>query len=388
MALNELRSMNVHNFSLVYGRFMCGFNKENIQKTKEICDYKSEQKTHVLYEYIATESGKTETLKSFIQKINNTNKEKMNVELMNIMIMLMISLQHAQDQLDFTHYDLHLENVLLVKLNGTYKFKYDYKGNEYSIILEYFPFIIDFGRSYVNASKVDKIVNETIIDTDKNKKYSNFEQYQKECWESARFVLNLDNNSDRLINKEIRRILKSKLMNEKFRKKVLKEINKDFSKNFSDIDLDIDLILDAYYIEDDSEQITNGIHPDSFHDAFDFYRLIRSMCDMIEKINPSEFWMYLDYELEAAYPFYIPYYFNLPTNYESFTGAMKKPIDIAEYLYDVTSEYTNDIKEEYKEPSYTQLGGGSKIKDIKKMNKKECEKMQSKIYKKMKTYKK
>lgn len=387
--LNELRNANIHNFSLVYGRFMCGFDMESIQQKKDICNSKAEQKTHILYEYIATESGETETLKSFILKINEYNRKRMSIELMNIFIMLMISLQHAQDKLDFTHYDLHLENILLVKLNSIYKFKYEYGGKIYDVVLEYFPFIIDYGRSHINPEKVDEIVQETIIDTDKNRSYDNFRQYQKECWENTKFELNTRSKSDRTLIIKIRSKIAQRLLNPKFRKEVLKNINKKSDEEFIDDDLDIDLVIEAYYTDDNSLQVTNGLHPDRFHKSFDFYRLIRSACDYILQVDKTlDFWLYLDRELEKAYPFYIPYYFNLPSDYESFTNRMNIPIDIAEYMYDITSEFNMDIKVEKNEISYKQLGGGNKIKGINKIVKEEYKRVESKLYKKIKNYRK
>lgn len=374
MTLNSLRTSNIQNFSLVYGKFMCGFNEKNIKSLKKdkICDMNNDQKTHILYEYIATESGKSETLRSFIKRMNDpkSDKTKMNIELMNIMLMLMISLQHAQDQLQFTHYDLHLENVLLVKLNGSYKFKYEYKNKTYDIVLEYFPFIIDFGRSHIKPNKVDEIVKEPIIDSDAKtlyNTYNKFKEYQEECWKNKHFVIDPKKENDKVLYQEIIKQLQSKLKNKLFRKKVLKHIKKITNEEYTDEQLNEYLVLDVYYVNNDISKVTNGITPDKFHKAFDFYRLLRSACNII---TDSKFWLFLEDELDEAYPFYIPYYYNLPSDYESFSGTFNKPIDIAEYIYDITSEMSNNIKGESIEVNYNQLGGNSKIKGIEKIKKK------------------
>ncbi len=384
--LNQLRYKNIQNFSLVYGRFVCGFNPEIPQKgidlsKKNICDDKFPYKTHVLYEYIATESGKVETLDSYIEYLWGND---INFDLMNILLMLMISLQHAQDELNFTHYDLHLENVLVVKLNAPYKFTYKYKDKTYDIILNYYPFIIDFGRSYIDPKKVDNIIKEEIIDTDTNKKYTTFKEYQDACWENLDYILMLNNKLDKQIYDQIIKNLMEKLNKQKFREKIINRINKENGTKYTDKDLNVDLILNYYY-KNNLGQITIGIKSNQFSQKFDFYRLIKSMCSSINKIDSNlSIWNILYKELESAYPFYIPFYQHLPKDYKSFTGDFERPIDIADYLYDTTSKYnvqTNSIKDKI---DTELLGGSGKIVNIKKMNKGNYDKVCKKFEKMMK----
>ena len=187
LALNVLRDMSVPNFGLVYGRFNCGFNPSG----KTICDKNYQDKTYVLYEYITSLSDKTMTLYDYIIS-DKISKERKSPNLVNILIMLMISLQKAQDIMGFTHYDLHLGNVLLVQLNKTYNFVYEYNGKKYDIVLDYFPFIIDYGRSYVNPDMVDGIVDGKIYDSDKNEYYKSFKKYQERVWLERNFKVDED----------------------------------------------------------------------------------------------------------------------------------------------------------------------------------------------------
>lgn len=375
MALNSLRYMNVQNFSLVYGRFVCGFNPNIIKDKSElskrvICDENYKQKTNVLYEYIATESGKVQTLNDFVKNMENTMED--HIELMNIVLMLMISLQYAQDKLEFTHYDLHLENILIVKLNSKYKFEYKYKDNVYNIVLNYYPFIIDFGRSHINPEKVDKIIKESIIDTDKNKTYKDFKEYQDECWENSasEYTLQLKRESDISLYNKIIKNLSMRLRNEKFKKNIIDILDKKYNKKVNDDNIEKEVLNTFYRPENvkNETMISFGITPSKFHKSYDMYRLVRTIYGIIGMKMDNEFWDELDKELSEAYPFYIPFYYVLPKNYESVTGKFNKPIDIANYIYDLTSEYENKLVAN-KEVRYRQLGGYGKIKNIKKAKK-------------------
>lgn len=83
---------------------------------------------------------------------------------------VLFALQIAQDQFDFTHYDLHGDNVLAQSLGACCGyggppsnlkkpviFMYQYEGRNYAFAARYLAMIIDFGRSYMKEAARRKV---------------------------------------------------------------------------------------------------------------------------------------------------------------------------------------------------------------------------------------
>jgi hypothetical protein len=355
LALNILRGMGAPNFGLVYGRFNCGFNPTG----KTICDKKYKDKTYVLYEYITSLSDKTITLYDYITS-DKINKERKSPNLVNILIALMISLQKAQDTMGFTHYDLHLGNVLLVQLNKTYNFAYEHNGKKYNIVLDYFPFIIDYGRSYVNPDIVDKVVGGDIYDSDKKEYYKNFKEYQNKAWKQRDFKVDED---------KIKRYVNRKLMNDKFISNLSGVMEREFGIKRKDIN--IEMVVDKFY-KDENGKLTLGITPYKSNLYFDHCKLLNHVCEeMLDLDFKDEFWSSLSKEIEITFPFVIPGFYGLPKYYKFTQYGLEKPMDVVEYLYMEIEDLNNEVSDKL---SFSQLGGNIADKIYKKMyNKmKEC----------------
>ncbi len=355
LALNILRGMGALNFGLVYGRFNCGFNP--IGKT--ICDKNYQDKTYVLYEYITSLSDKTMTLYDYIIS-DKISKERKNSNLVNILIMLMISLQKAQDTMGFTHYDLHLGNVLLVQLNKTYNFVYEHNGKKYNIILDYFPFIIDYGRSYVNPDIVDKVAGGVIYDSDKKESYKKFKDYQNKAWKNREFMVDVD---------KLKRYINRKLMNNRFVSELSGVMEREFGIKRKDIN--VEMIMDKFY-KDENGKLTSGITPYKSNLHFDHCKLLNIVCDeMLDLYINDKYWSTLSKELEITFPFVIPGYYSLPKYYKFTQYDLEKPIDVVEYLYMEIEDLNNEVSDKL---SFSQLGGDVAEKIYKKMYKKmkEC----------------
>jgi len=322
LALNILRGMGALNFGLVYGRFNCGFNP--IGKT--ICDKNYQDKTYVLYEYITSLSDKTMTLYDYIIS-DKISKERKNSNLVNILIMLMISLQKAQDTMGFTHYDLHLGNVLLVQLNKTYNFVYEHNGKKYNIILDYFPFIIDYGRSYVNPDIVDKVAGGVIYDSDKKESYKKFKDYQNKAWKNREFMVDVD---------KLKRYINRKLMNNRFVSNLSGVMEREFGIKRKDIN--VEMIMDKFY-KDENGKLTSGITPYKSNLHFDHCKLLNIVCDeMLDLYINDKYW---------------------------------STLSMVEYLYMEIEDLNNEVSDKL---SFSQLGGDVAEKIYKKMYKKmkEC----------------
>lgn len=83
-------------------------------------------------------------LKAFLQ-----NKKSTFVEFLNIFFQILLGLEIAQNKLNFAHYDLHTDNVILVPCKET--IEVTLYGYNYIIKNNYRPVMIDFGLSSVHT---------------------------------------------------------------------------------------------------------------------------------------------------------------------------------------------------------------------------------------------
>lgn len=104
-------------------------------------------KFHILTEYVEGEN-----LKNFIQ-----NKEHTFSDFLNIFFQIILGLEIAQNKLNFSHYDLHTDNVILVPIK--HSFNISLYGYSYTIKYDYKPVMIDFGLSsiHVNGQTIGQI---------------------------------------------------------------------------------------------------------------------------------------------------------------------------------------------------------------------------------------
>lgn len=94
--------------------------------------------------HIATEFVDGISLKSFIR-----NKRSTFTEFLNIFFQILLGLEVAQNKLNFAHYDLHTDNVILVPKN--HSFCVSLHGYNYTINHDYKPVMIDFGLSSIHS---------------------------------------------------------------------------------------------------------------------------------------------------------------------------------------------------------------------------------------------
>ncbi len=137
-----------------------GTSKEKLGKY--VCkDSGKNKKTHIIMEYI-----KGDTFFKLIRdgSLNSENSMKcLNIILNNLAIL--------RQKTGFTHYDLHLGNIMIEK--GEVK-THNLKTNKESVTTVYQPIIIDFGRTYIKPFTLD---GETI---DLSKQKFNYFVYSKE----------------------------------------------------------------------------------------------------------------------------------------------------------------------------------------------------------------
>ena len=132
---NKLYDMGNLNFTRMNGIFCCGTIKDN-----KICRKSEDKNFYLIYEYI---NGKS--FKEFI-------KDCTIKEFLFYFIQILLSLKHANQNIDFTHYDLNTENIIMYDQGHEFYLKY---GEQYCYSLGYIPKFIDYGMSHMKHENVD-----------------------------------------------------------------------------------------------------------------------------------------------------------------------------------------------------------------------------------------
>lgn len=414
LTLNSLRiNHNTNHFALVYGKVNCGFDNRidpyvdiDLSKIK-LCDSTKDKKIHLVYEYIRNATTKSvHTFEQYIElllidKYSDAQKRKIEVDLIKLIIILMYTLQVAQDNLEFTHYDLHMSNVLIVQLNSPEKVRIKYNNKEMFIVTDVIPHIIDYGRSYVNPNRVkgDEEGEYKFTDIQLDKKFTTFKEYQETLFKKTDWVYtNKDKDlsfiNDQLTKAVFKYVYKEDLYNDNDGKfYYIKNGERDYNLSDDIVSRDFKkMIIDNIYNKQSPEgsnytdtdsgiNVTRynlGITSYKFNKKYDFYRFTRSVLDFLlqlDNLHYVDMWWDLDVQLETEYPFYDPNYFSLPCDYHiseinGISGVnpskilnkwFESPGDIGEYLYKHI-KYQDDISG----LRVHHIGGGSKRKKTEK----------------------
>lgn len=329
LTLNQLRlNHNIPSFPIVFGKIH--INNKNLILYEYVRD-KNRTKLS-LYKYIKSE------LKDIIDEFNNSPNQKLQprteyrlkklqLNILYMLIFLLLTLQIAQDVYNFTHYDLHLNNILLVKLNRTYKFNIRYHNYNFVIFLDYMPYIIDYGRSHIKPQLVFSY--EDYFLDDRNNRYDSFYDYQNFLWDNKNYAIT--------------------------KKSTLDKINDFINKIREQLSYlpDNETILNQYYYLIPGTKDIYYFRPDIFNSKYDFYKLTRAIASIfvsnakqLPLLPISPFWNTIDRLLSSSYPFYIPNTFNLPKSYHSLTNRFNTCIELVLYIYNqITTTEENEIEE-------------------------------------------
>lgn len=148
MAINGLRYL-VPSFVYTLGAFMCGNPKHGTHKgshdvVKELCSLGTPESLYVVYEKVSGGSNTTSVKQALKAEWDFT-------VWLRFFAQLLLSLEVAQREIRFTHFDLHDSNVMVRNNNEAYEVNLD--NTTYRIAPEQAsPVIIDFGMT---ASVVD-----------------------------------------------------------------------------------------------------------------------------------------------------------------------------------------------------------------------------------------
>ena len=283
--LNIMRYKGITDvFALMYGRFTCDFSIDRAGDL--LCTKKSEddeKKIHIITEYVRNVStgkslslydfinkrfyfvmkyvqyftnvstGEKLSLANFIRKVNNKNilvdqgpvgdlktviyeyLVETNVIIKNIMLMILFSLKRAQELMSFTHYDLHLGNILIVEHEDARTYK---TGADNFPAVKHMPHIIDYGRCYIDTSRVleeYKLLYDkeeiTYVD-DNGETYTSFMQMQRRIYGGNNFISTRYESVEIMVQKYISENIK-KYINVKYQKE-LKKKEQDIIKTLKD----------------------------------------------------------------------------------------------------------------------------------------------------------
>ena len=353
LALNRLRvDYNIDYFAVMYGRFFCGLDpKIDVnEKDVELCDNRYNKKTHLLYEFIRNiETEQVLTLSDYIEELKVGGGLEREINIINVMILVLYGLQEAQDKMDFTHYDLHAKNILVVKLAEEREYNITYKGEKIKIITGVVPHIIDYGRSHINP---ETALNENGVfkDYELNVEFSDFELYQNALFKKA--VLDRKNVNHLEKIKRVERHL-HKLARRYLYKYELLE-GEETIETYETLEFKKG-ILEMYYngqyeIVDNEFKVIKcdfGIDTRLCHKKYDFFRICRIVGGMISNISKGKYlysqniWKNLGDKLELQYPYHDGWYYSLVSDYKpnpigimTDDDSFNEPIDIVKYLYD------------------------------------------------------
>jgi hypothetical protein len=141
----------IDNYQTLNGSIIKNNTTVNVGITKNQTDLKegcnNNDKSGVLIEFI----NNALTFDDFIQEIQK-NYQSANIELYNLLFQIYMALFSLRD--NFTHYDLHTGNVMIISLKNPHKISYTLKNKTYVILTRYLPVIIDYGRCYFRCDEL------------------------------------------------------------------------------------------------------------------------------------------------------------------------------------------------------------------------------------------
>jgi len=368
LTLNRLRIKDkIQCFAVMYGRFFCGLDLESDKiDNMVLCDENKENKTHLLYEFIRNvHTEEVLTLYDYINEFNGNVEFEINI--INIIMIVLHGLQVAQDKMNFTHYDLHLKNILVVKLSQLTEYRLTYKNIDIKIISNVMPHIIDYGRSHINPKEVINEGDGVFKDYELNMGmgfsedtgfsdfgsyigFSDFGIYQRELFKKHV----LDRNDTRYletigsVERHLHKLAYRYLYNrELMKEEEIQETNDTLSFKSN--------ILQLYYngiseIVDGKFRIIKcdfGIDSRVSNKKYDFFKLCMNVSVMMtmlsEKVDlkSKDLWKTLGDKLELQYPFHDGLYYSLASEYDPNPMGIRmdtgdifnEPIDIVYYLY-------------------------------------------------------
>lgn len=136
--LNRMRSL-IPNFAYIYGFFSC--SAPQLTKGGEVASYCNDLEdavTYVAYENIVPSLT-----------MNMLNRTWNFDEFLNSYLQVLLATGMANRECDYTHYDLHDQNVLIRMMNDIKSIKYNLEGEDVYLHSNKIATIIDYGQAHI-----------------------------------------------------------------------------------------------------------------------------------------------------------------------------------------------------------------------------------------------
>jgi ubiquinone/menaquinone biosynthesis C-methylase UbiE len=147
IGINKLRNL-IPNFAYTLAIFKCSPLNINNNEIKDntFCNGKdSNNRFYVVYEKIPGIS-----LDTYLDKITLNDIP----HIISYILQIILSLQVAQQEIGFVHYDLHTDNIMLRKLKEPIVVDYNINNKIYKIETDSIPTIIDYGFSHFSYGEI------------------------------------------------------------------------------------------------------------------------------------------------------------------------------------------------------------------------------------------
>lgn len=195
LEVNKLR-FYVDNFVMTYGLFLLENRAGYAPHKNPVIAAEEEFPTRRKYTpYLMIEKVYGNPLSKIIENLSNH-------DIHSILLQLFNALQIAQDQIQFTHYDLHLDNVIITELVKPQQIKYS------NLVLEtnYQIKIIDYGSSHASIIPISDLY--ACLAADANIEYGNIPSIFDPLVDAVRFtrliILSQQNNVESNANQTTR----------------------------------------------------------------------------------------------------------------------------------------------------------------------------------------
>jgi len=144
---NTLRNW-IPNFAMVYGLLKCSSLVGDMRETGSWCQEGNPTNGYIVYENV-----RGMTLHQYIRSKPDPK------DLLLILVQLFLALGVAHRILDFTHYDLHTNNIIVHTLNTPIEVSYPIGNKSITLKVNTIPVIIDFGFSHIKYRDGDKVLD-------------------------------------------------------------------------------------------------------------------------------------------------------------------------------------------------------------------------------------
>lgn len=189
--LNESRK-DIPNFVYTYGSFDCTAAIE----PNNVFSYCKKSENTVRYIILENITNST-SLYNYIMDGCST------FEFMNVFLQIIYALNYANQRWDYTHYDLHADNILIKKYDFYFYIRYDTENGVEYLYTNTIAYIIDFGYSHIKFDNADfGVIGLENLGVEHDKSYQVSDIYRLLCT----CLLEANNNNKALFN-EIRTLI-------------------------------------------------------------------------------------------------------------------------------------------------------------------------------------